>query len=171
MADRYSRACWILALVSGGALADPAFEYVSRDNAGWIISARLTAEERPITVCEKTLYDVLAEERIHVEGWAQVDAIGPLIGVNLQVAYCDDATPECNYTGRRWPGVHKWAAGNVWRSRGEHHKIMTPSADYISAHHQQAVTFKLSVSVYSSQPRGAYAGVDDCAITFERHRP
>lgn len=164
---------WLLLLVAFPALAcDTHFESVVREKAGWRISARPTASERPITVCEKTLYDLKAGERIHIEGWAQIDAMGPLIGVNLQIAYCDDAEPECNFTGR-WeqPSVHRWATGNIWRTNGQHHRDYSPIANYVSQTDQAAVKFKLFTNIYSSQPDGAYAGIDDCAITFERHGP
>lgn len=157
-------------LLSCAVQAEPLFEYVVRSDMHWKISARPTAAERPVTVCEWTLYDVLDGERVHMEGWTQVDALTIGIGVNAQLAYCDDAEPQCNYSGRRWPGVHKWDAGNVWRVRGEHHKVFMPSADYISTHYQQAVTFNLFVNVYRRLTAGAYAGINDCAITFERHR-
>lgn len=168
---------WVIGLTglwlfAPAAHAEPSvvFDSVVRSQAGWRISARGVANERPVTVCEKTLYDVLAGERIRIEGWGQVDALTTGIGVNMQIAYCDDTRPECNYSGR-WdsPSVHKWGAGNVYR-QGEHHKVFNPQADYLSGHYQPAVTFKLFVNVYSSQPAGAYAGLDDCAITFERHR-
>ncbi len=160
------------ALFACVARSDPIFESVVRSDMRWKISARLAADDRPVTICQLTLYDVLAGERIHMEGWTQVDALTTAIGVNVQMAYCDDGEPQCNYSGRRWPGasVHKWAAGNVWRKKGEHHKIYTPSADYVNKNHQQAITFRLFVNIYSNQPAGAYAGINDCAVTFERHR-
>jgi len=167
-----NRAFYLLCLLSCAVGAEPVFESVTRTNMGWKISARPTADERPITVCQLTLYDVLAGERIKIEGWAQVDAMTTLIGVNTQIAYCDDAEPQCNYSGRRWPAnsSHRWASENTWRVRGTHHPTYSPRANYVSSHHQQAVTFKLFVNIYSTQPRGAYAGVNDCGIDFYRYR-
>lgn len=159
---------FLLILIAVTAHADPIFESVSRQNAGWRISTRQRADERPITVCEKTLYDVLQGERIHIEGFGQVDAPGKGVGVNLQIAYCDNSSPSCNFTGRwREPSVHMWAAGNVSHDE-EHHKVLRPSADYVALGHQQAVAFKLFVSVYG--PRGRLATLDDCALTFARYR-
>ena len=156
-----------LLLFALSAQADVVFESVARRDAGWVISARGTASERPITVCEKTLSDVLFGERIVVEGWGQVDAPGELVGVNMQIAYCD---PECNFTGR-WPTPHShwWSAGNVSHDE-EHHKTMRPRAVYISGAYQAAVTFKLFVNVYASRPQGVYATLNDCGMTFERYR-
>ncbi len=167
MTETLTPAAIALMLLCVSAQAAPVFESVVRQHAGWKISARPRADDRPVTVCEKTLYDVLAGERVHIEGWGQVDALTTGIGVNMQIAYCD---PECNYSGR-WdlPSVHKWGAGNVFRN-GEHHKVFAPTAHYISNGYQQSVTFRLFVNIYSSRWKGAYAGVDDCAITFERHR-
>lgn len=154
-----------LLLLMSAAHADPVFESVTRRDAGWVISTRPAADERPVTVCQKTLYDVLYNERIHVEGWGQVDAPDELVGINMQIAYCD---PLCDYTGR-WPAphVHFWAAGNVSHDE-EHHKIMRPMAVYVSPAAQTSVRFELFLNVYG--PLGRYAELDDCGMTFMRYR-
>lgn len=125
------------------------------------------ANDNPVTVCEVTVYNVLQGERLKAEGWAQVDAVGELIGVNIQVAYCDDS--GCNYSGR-WPApsIHFWGTGNVWRSKGEHHKTQRPVGHYIAQSDQQAVTFKTFVNVYSSSLTPVYGAVLDCGLTVER---
>lgn len=157
----------ILMLLSFGVAAQPNFEQIQKENMGWKISTRPEADDRPITLCQFTLYELTQGERVHLEGWAQVDATGEIVGVNLQIAYCDDMEPECNYSGRRWPenSGHSWAAGNVSRSE-EHHKTMRPLADYVSPMDQSAVTFKLFVNVYGRA--GRIAEVDDCRLTAER---
>ena len=178
------RALYLLLILSFAASAEPGYQQVMRSHMGWRIPTYVPAVGRPITLCQNTLYDLKQGERVHLNGWSQIDApsMSPAlrkqckpgrdcsgIGMNLVIAYCDDSEPACNFTGRDWPadsGV-SWGAGNVSHD-GEHHKTPFTEADYVSPLDQSAVTFRLYVNIYG--PKGRVATIDDCRLTSSRHR-
>jgi len=164
------------------AQAEPVYQQVVRKEMGWRISTYVPAVGRPVPLAVITLLDINQGERIRLDGWAQIDAPAmseklkarcqpkhdcSKVGVNFLIAYCDDADPECNFTGRNWPehsGV-TWDAGNI-SYKVQHHAPMYSTADYVSPFDQPSVTFKLFVNVYGKP--GRVAVINDCRITSER---
>lgn len=137
---------------------------------GLVIPSSQQANANPVLLAELQVFDVIIGERLKIEGFAQVDAVSDLIGTNVQIAYTDSNGP--NFSGR-WalPSIHFWGTGNVWRTKGEHHKAHRPVGHYIASQDHAMVTFTLFANIYSTSPTPLYATINDCGMTIERYAP
>lgn len=135
---------------------------------GLTIPSSRQANANPVVLVEIEVFDVRAGERLKAEGFAQIDAVSELIGNNLQIAYTDSSGP--NFTGR-WPlpSIHFWATGNVWRTKGEHHKAHRPAGNYIAARDEAMVTLTLFANIYSTSLTDLYATINDAGMWIERY--
>ena len=135
---------------------------------GLVIPSSQQANANPVSLVEIAVFDVLMGERFKVEGFAQVDAVSDLIGTNMQIAYAD--SNGTNFSGR-WelPSIHFWATGNVWRTKGEHHKAHRPVGNYIATQDHAMVTFVLFANIYSTSTTPLYATINDAGMTVERY--
>lgn len=125
------------------------------------------AADAPVVLISKAITNIAKGERIKVQGWAQVDALEDLIGTTLHIGY-KDVTGEVGAVRWKAPSIHIWDGGNVWRARGEHHKVLFPVGHYVSPAVQRSVVFSLLLNVYSTSPTPLRAQVNDCAMMFER---
>lgn len=121
----------------------------------------------PVTLIRKAVLNAAKGERIKVQGWAQVDALDDLIGTTLHIGY-KDVTGAVVTVRWKAPSIHLWDGGNVWRAKGEHHKVLFPVGHYVSPAAQRSVVFCLLLNVYSTSPTPLRAQVNDCGMTFER---
>lgn len=123
-------------------------------------------------VSRAVIRDVLSllENTAEQRDMRQADAVSDLIGTNVQIAYTDSNGP--NFSGR-WalPSIHFWGTGNVWRTKGEHHKAHRPVGHYIASQDHAMVTFTLFANIYSTSPTPLYATINDCGMTVERYTP
>ncbi|MCG3358914.1 hypothetical protein JHQ80_11100, partial [Neisseria meningitidis] len=83
-------------------------------------------------------------------------------------AYTDSSGP--NFSGS-WPlpSIHFWATGNVWRTKGEHHKAHRPAGNYIATRDEAMVTFTLFANIYSTSLTDLYATINDAGMWIERY--